>query len=188
MEKVRKWFLYLTTKQMPDGSPMNNPAGFIIEQIKEGQQITIDDQMLMMEEKRKEKKRTLAEIEEEEQEKKPELTQKGTKIVPVKKDSPKISAKKKFGELAGKAEKAQPEKLSESVKNALIPGKRNRLAEIRKLLSHIESTTLDAELIRMALSGEIHLYGHDDPTETTEEDRKASLTFKGEPKYIVYLA
>jgi plasmid replication initiation protein len=100
-EKIKQWFYYLTAKEMPDKSPMKNPAGFIIEKIKEGQQVTIDDQLRTMAEQR-----TLAEIEEEEQEIKSELTQKGTKKRPVKNDQDAISAKQKFGELAGKAEKA----------------------------------------------------------------------------------
>jgi len=112
-DKIKKWFYYLTAKELPDRSPMKNPAGFIIEQIKEGQQVTLDDQMLMLEEQR-----TLAEIEEEEQKKISELTHKGTNrknsTEPHKgkdknhpeEDNKIISAKAKFGELADKAEKA----------------------------------------------------------------------------------
>ena len=50
-------------------------------------------------------------------------------------------------------------------------------------ISRIE---FDAELIRMALEGEIFLYTHDDPLETTDEDRVNAVLFTGENCYIVY--
>jgi hypothetical protein len=73
------------------------------------------------------------------------------------------------------------------IKQHLIPNRRNRIAELRESLSDISRKELDTELVRMALSGEIHLYGHDDPTETTEADREAALTFGGEPCYLIYI-
>jgi plasmid replication initiation protein len=89
LEKVKKWFYYLTTREMPDGTSMRNPAGFIVDKIREGQQTSIDDEYA-----RQEEKRTLAEIQEEER----ELKQ---KVSP-----PPVSATKKFSELADKATKA----------------------------------------------------------------------------------
>ena len=87
-----------------------------------------------------------------------------------------------------KADEAQPTNyLGESIKDLLIPGKRNRISQLRNLFPHIDRKTLDAELNRMALNEEIHLYGHDDPLETTEQDREAALMFGGGPCYIVYI-
>jgi hypothetical protein len=51
----------------------------------------------------------------------------------------------------------------------------------------VDRQTLDAELVKMALNSEIHLYGHDDPTETSEQDREAAIEFAGQPGHIVYI-
>jgi hypothetical protein len=69
----------------------------------------------------------------------------------------------------------------------LIPGKRNRISDLRKALSEISRIELDAELVRMALDSEIFLYSHDDPQETTDEDRVNAVLFAGQNCYIVYI-
>jgi hypothetical protein len=86
-----------------------------------------------------------------------------------------------------KADEAQSTHLGESIKDILIPGQRNKISQLRNIFPEVNRQTLDAELTRMALNSEIHLYGHDDPSETSEQDREATLIFCGEPQYIIYL-
>lgn len=96
-EKIKTWFYYLTTKELPDGGTMKNPAGFIIDKIREGGQASIDDEL-----RRHGEQRTLSEIEAEER----ELTQKGTASVPsdqiTVERKKKKSAKNQFAEIRKK--------------------------------------------------------------------------------------
>jgi hypothetical protein len=68
----------------------------------------------------------------------------------------------------------------------LIPEKRNRIADLRKLFPEVSRIDFDAELVKLALEEEIFLYSHDDPLETTDEDRVSSVLFGGQNCYIVY--
>jgi hypothetical protein len=86
-----------------------------------------------------------------------------------------------------KAEESQSTTLGEAIKGILIPGQRNRISQLRNIFPHIDTTTLDAELVRMALNEEIRLYPLDDPQEITQQDKEAVLKFGNQPCYIIYI-
>jgi len=69
--KLREWGGYLLTKQFPNGDTMKSPSGFIISQIEDGDQTSIDDYL-----RQEEERISLAEMETEEREKQEKMDKK----------------------------------------------------------------------------------------------------------------